>query len=198
MELDQAFDHCRIPPVVRGEVKRRYSEPHRAYHTLEHVEYMLRQVTKESSDALVAAIIFHDIHYAPRPVPLGFNEAMSAALFANFHIKAPLSEVVEMIGASAYHLDNQQHISEDTKIFLDLDLSGFAASSKVFRRHNDQIDVELANIYKEATPEQIAAGRHSFLLALSGRKNIFYVRKEWEEQARKNLANEIELMKSRF
>lgn len=66
-----------VDPVVLNH----YREPHRFYHTLEHLDDVWQQLENRGysdNDVLLLATIFHDIIYDPRS---GTNEEDSARYF---------------------------------------------------------------------------------------------------------------------
>src|ERR1044071_4041087 len=73
-----------LPPEVVRDLARRYAEPHRAYHTAEHIAEVLRWFDWAAERTgwhdpvdVYLAIVFHDAIYDPLAVD---NEARSAAL----------------------------------------------------------------------------------------------------------------------
>src|SRR5512147_3116211 len=72
--------HSASEPVF-DELMRRYREPHRAYHTLDHIQDCLRQLDEvhdlaEHADEVEMAVWCHDVIYDPRAAD---NELRSAA-----------------------------------------------------------------------------------------------------------------------
>ncbi len=72
-----------LPPAAATELRRRYAEPHRAYHDAAHVGLLwLRHLLHGGDPAdrdLALAILFHDVVYDPKAKD---NEARSAELLA--------------------------------------------------------------------------------------------------------------------
>jgi len=69
------------PAPAHGEIHRAYSEPHRHYHTLEHIAHALARFDGirsrvDAADAAELALWLHDFVYDPRTKD---NEARSAA-----------------------------------------------------------------------------------------------------------------------
>lgn len=196
MNLTEAYDLCGVSSKTLKNLVKAYTQPHRKYHNLDHLTYMLNQLEENPPVALVEGILFHDVCYSSKPVPPGLNEASSIAVYCS-SVEEPKAEVVEMINASAYHTQWQPHISPLTARFLDLDLSGFAADKETFRKHNDQIEEELNLIYEGvATPKQIAGGRNDFLKLMWNRavaNKLFYFRSnEDQNKALRNIEDERE------
>ncbi|WCT79417.1 hypothetical protein [Novosphingobium humi] len=78
--LITAFDRLNIGGRTRAMIIDHHSEPHRHYHTLRHVDLMLRQIPDDHVMApeMTAATLFHDIIYDPARAD---NEEQSKALF---------------------------------------------------------------------------------------------------------------------
>lgn len=203
MNLTEAYKRLKIGPGGQIVIEGYYNERHRKYHNLDHISYMLSHMStyEEEETDIVAGILFHDIEYCDLPVPPGFNEAASIAVYAALRtgqgadVRFP---VVEMINASAYHLQSQKNLRDNTCSFLDLDLIGMASDADTFRSHNDNIEEELVLIYKGsgATLNEIRKGRLNFLTTLLKRDRLYYGQPDKVEYlARYNLSCEIERLK---
>ena len=104
----------------------RYAEPHRAYHTAEHIAECLAWLDQVRDSAerpveLEAAIYFHDAVYDPRAHD---NEARSAELFSELAIGAGIARekierVVALIESTARHTADLG----DAALLSDIDLS---------------------------------------------------------------------------
>ena len=111
------------------ELASRYSEPHRHYHTLEHILDMLEK--RKELQAMVTdhisvdlAIFFHDVIYNPQS---GSNEEDSAGLFKQLFVPLALP-LVNISKVDFYILATKQHNvfqsnDEDLKLFIDIDMS---------------------------------------------------------------------------
>ena len=103
-----ACDRLALPAEARCMVRSRYSEPHRHYHTLRHIELMLGEIPLDAlfANEMIAATLYHDVIYDPARAD---NEEASLALFhsaaASRAWKPPLDEalVSEMILATKGH-----------------------------------------------------------------------------------------------
>lgn len=128
--LIAAFDRLNIPGDIRALIIDHHSEPHRYYHTLHHIDLMLRQIPAERPFAseMTAAALFHDIIYDPTRSD---NEERSLALFESVADKCappkPLdrSLVSAMIMATKSHHFRQERKVEDeaVNLLLKADLS---------------------------------------------------------------------------
>jgi predicted metal-dependent HD superfamily phosphohydrolase len=209
MTLDEALDKIGMFVIASENLRACYDQPHRYYHNLDHISEMLRHVDPSYSEVeiLIEAILFHDIVHSPTPVPLGLNEALSIAEYSSYNTKIvagiehPFSNqdgsyeyerrVIEAINATAYHTKEQFFIGETTKLVLDLDLSTFALPREEYKIWKEKIEKENKSIYSNYTSEQVNVGRHHFLNELLNRQKLYYIKIEWEEQARSNIKNDI-------
>ncbi|WP_264446616.1 hypothetical protein [Novosphingobium sp. JCM 18896] len=103
--LSEAMERLDVPELIGATIAERHSEPHRHYHTLRHIDLMLRELPADDpfSREMVAATLFHDIVYDPTRSD---NEDQSLALFLSVADQlAPLDTalVAEMILATKSH-----------------------------------------------------------------------------------------------
>lgn len=145
---------------INSNILSRYKEPHRHYHTWNHIEDMLLLMDSKAIDdkSILFAIIFHDIVYDPLS---SNNEEQSAALFksvwnGNAEI---MNEVCQMI------LDTKTHIpsTPKSKILLEADLNIFSKSSNDIVEYDKQIFKE----YQFADWKKYREGRLDALKKLS-------------------------------
>jgi predicted metal-dependent HD superfamily phosphohydrolase len=170
-----------------------YSEPHRIYHTLEHVHEVLRvagRLADAATDpaAVQLAIWFHDAVYDPRATD---NEERSAALAVEW--LQPLSipghnHVADMIRATAHTAAAES--DADTAVLLDADLAILSAEERRYARYAADIRREYASVEDGA----YRAGRMKVLQAFLDRPRIYRTDRMFtaaEEAARRNLRAEI-------
>ncbi|MEZ6018117.1 MAG: N-methyl-D-aspartate receptor NMDAR2C subunit [Planctomycetota bacterium] len=180
-------------PALLLELTQRYTEPHRQYHGLPHIAWMLdarREV--ELSEDQVLAVWFHDAVYE---VPGPENEALSAALAVErltaAGFPAERCRVIERI-----ILDTRDHIprSAASEAVIDLDLASLALPRAAFERNGARIRAEFA-CFDDAT---FAAGRIAFMRAFLARERIYWT--PWgarlEARARENLRLDIERLQA--
>lgn len=126
-------------PLKHTELLSRYSEPHRGYHTLEHITNCLEALERHSvlahdKELIELALWYHDAVYDPR-APSPNNESDSALLFiaGEIHRLSP-SRVfagMDLIMATASHFDPTFELDDgDTKLMMDIDLVGFATGDQ--------------------------------------------------------------------
>lgn len=176
-----------------------HSEPHRYYHTLEHLAEMFkvagRLVNEESdSHAIQLAIWFHDSVYDPR----GKNNEELSATFAKECLAAlgvgpdTRSKVEQMILATAH--GPLSTVDHDTAILLDADLAILSAEERRYARYAEDIRREYAWVDEQAYRE----GRAKVLQSFLDRPRIYLTERMHsaaEEAARHNLRTEIERLK---
>jgi predicted metal-dependent HD superfamily phosphohydrolase len=120
--------------TVLEEMVRAYREPHRHYHTLDHVAALLTLLDRygaevADSDAVTAAILFHDVVYDPtRPDNEEASAAWAAARLARLGFAEDLRDKVARYILATQHDRCVDPAGEaDLALLLDLDLSVLAA-----------------------------------------------------------------------
>jgi predicted metal-dependent HD superfamily phosphohydrolase len=181
--------------AVLEEIVRAYSEPHRHYHTLDHIAALLvlldRHGEAAEGDSVALAIFFHDVVYDPAR---NDNEAASAALAAER--LAALGHPGEAVGEVARYILATRHeaggdaVEADLALLLDLDLSVLGAMPAEYRAYAEAIRREYAFV-----PDRLyRPGRRRVLEGFLARPRIYRTRRLrelWEGPARTNLAGEI-------
>ncbi|MFN3243997.1 MAG: hypothetical protein ACE37K_21000 [Planctomycetota bacterium] len=171
------------------DLTRRYLEPQRHYHTLEHVAAMLhvgRQFPLDEEQ--IMAVWFHDAVYDPESDQ---NEQKSARLAQKWLAKSGWDvEAIERVGRMV--LDTRGHVPStvQSELVLDLDLMSLAVGWEAFERNTAAIRREYAHV----PDEDFAAGRRGFFEGMLQRDRLFY--SEWGKQtleapARANLQRAI-------
>lgn len=183
----------RSPARLKGmyqNLLKQYGEPHRAYHTREHIRSCLQlwveiKETLVQPHAVALALFFHDAIYDPRRQD---NEARSALLFEEVGRLSRLdtelvARVCDMIQATKHH----QSDDPDTQAMLDIDLSILGASPAVFAQFEAGIRKEYSWVPEELYRRERARIMQTFLV----RDTLFYkpfFRERFDAQARVNLA----------
>jgi predicted metal-dependent HD superfamily phosphohydrolase len=164
-----------------------YTEPHRHYHTLEHITNMF-MVASEYNVALTTsqtlAIWWHDFVYDPKSKT---NEADSADYMMAYIGKhyRPIFTVKRII------LDTITHVSsfDESKVVLDLDLCGLGSDWDTFQHNTNMIRKEFSHL----SNVEWMQGRLNWISAFVTRPRIFYTdwaHEAFDEAARSNLTNE--------
>ena len=172
----------------------RYAEPHRKYHTLQHLEACLKHFeavrhTATHPAEIELALWFHDAVY---DIPGAGNEAQSAdwardvlqAAGASTEVAARVHALVMATG----HKTRPQ--TPDQEILLDVDLAILGAPPARFDAYETQIRAEYASV-PEAT---FRKGRRHILEEFLARQPIFhtpYFSSRYEAQARTNLRRSV-------
>lgn len=185
-----------ITGAVRNELIARYSEPHRRYHTMVHIEDCLAQVAAstdmdENQRALMdAAIWFHDAIY---DATRSDNEAESAKLAADRLAvegapQAFIDEVVRLILLTAGH-----SVQADDALgarLVSIDLSILGADPDRYDAYAAAIREEYAHV-----PEPLYRAGRAAILGRFLESEALFADPVWagryETQARSNLAREI-------
>jgi predicted metal-dependent HD superfamily phosphohydrolase len=182
--------------VVLDELLQAYAEPHRRYHTIEHIDALLYQLEEHGQtvvhrDAVIFAIYFHDIVYDPLRHD---NEEKSAALagerLAFLGCPDGIIAKVELFIDATKHARDIVINDGDVAVLLDLDLSTLAAAPAEYRTYSQAIRREYAHV-----PDELyRAGRRQILEGFLAREQIYrthHLRALWEEAARANISSEI-------
>ncbi|TGL87600.1 hypothetical protein EHQ68_07230 [Leptospira congkakensis] len=178
------------------EIETRYSEPHRAYHNLNHLYQMLGEFEKvktrlEDSEMVLFALYYHDLIYNPNSKS---NEEGSAKI-AEERL-SQLGIVKERIGICLRHiLATKSHrlgesYNPDTKYFLDMDLSILGSDEKLYLEYTKNIRKEYA-IYSD---DDYRKGRIQVLYHFIETTRLFQTDDffdQYEMRSRHNLKTEI-------
>lgn len=185
-----------ISGAVRDELIARYSEPHRRYHTLTHIEDCLAQVAAsmdmdENQRTLMdVAIWFHDAIY---DATRSDNEAESAKLAADRLAaegapQAFIDEVVRLILLTAGHSVQAEDVLGARLVSIDLSILG---------AEPDRYDAYAAAIREEYAhvPEPLYRAGRAAILGRFLESDALFADPIWAErfeaQARANLTREI-------
>ena len=177
-----------------------YSEPHRFYHTLDHIAFCLDDFQRArhkavNLDAVEMAIWFHDAVYDTKAKD---NEEKSAQLALAVAKKALLPDefgrqVANLILATKHDVVPED---ADTQLIVDIDLSILGESSKRFDEYEQKIRKE----YEWVSEEKFVAERLVILQSFlpPQRPNVYltsFFQKKYEAKARENLERSIAKLK---
>lgn len=181
---------------VYDELATRYAEPHRAYHTLDHIEACLRELDTVmhragDPDALALALWFHDAVYDTHARD---SEERSAALARELLGRASLSspriERIEQMVLATRH--DATPLDADTCLLVDVDLSILGQDEPTFDRYETQVRFEYAWVPEDA----FRAGRAAVVSGFLARPFIYAtdeMRQRYEAAARANLTRSLTL-----
>jgi predicted metal-dependent HD superfamily phosphohydrolase len=171
-----------------------YSEKHRHYHTVEHIDHCLHELDREIGLANEAAevelaIWFHDAVYNPHRSD---NEEKSAELASELLQRHRVES--ERIARVHAHIMATRHEAPatmpDSHLVVDIDLSIFGASEETYARFEENVRKEYRWVPSIIFRRKRAAILQSFL----DRRNVYSTmpfRARYEAQARRNLASAI-------
>jgi len=197
--LRKHWDGCfetlslRAPAGVFEALVARYGEPHRAYHTLQHIGECFAQSDHvrdvHRPGEVWLALWFHDAIYNPRASD---NEARSAqwaraVLVESGAPATTIEEVERLILATQHDATPQDH---DAQIVVDIDLSILGADADRFQEYEVQVRREYAWVDDDA----FRHGRTKVLRSFLERPFIYSTadfRARFEARARSNLAGSI-------
>lgn len=174
----------------------RHREPHRRYHGVRHVTWVVRHVKAlaraepvDDLDAVIAAAFFHDAVYDPRAAD---NEAASADLAARVLVDlgwppARSARVGELIRATTGH---DAAGEPDRAVLVDADLAVLGSDPAAYQAYVTGVRAEYGHV---GDPEW-RTGRAAVLRRFLARPGIYATataRDRWERRARANLVAEL-------
>ncbi|MBV8878807.1 MAG: hypothetical protein JO332_02475 [Planctomycetaceae bacterium] len=181
-----------------SDLSARYSEPHRAYHTLRHIAHCLEEfepVRAEAKDpvAVEMAVWYHDAIYDTHRRD---NEERSAVLAEGTATGAGLGpglarRVGELIRVSTH---KKSAAEPDARLFADIDLAILGQTPERFAEYERQVRQEYAWV---AEPD-FRIGRSKILETFLDRFSIYMTpvfQDKYEKQARLNLTASILVLK---
>lgn len=185
-------------------VMARYREPHRHYHTVRHLRWVVRHTfelvdddhrTRVDLDAVVVAAFYHDVVYDPMRHD---NERRSADLALVFLDRAGwpaarAQHVATMVVGTASHAIPADDL--DTAVLFAGDLAVLAAEPGAYGDYVRNVRREYAHVDDDAWK----VGRAAVLSTFSERERIYDERlglDTWEHRARANIASELAVLES--
>jgi predicted metal-dependent HD superfamily phosphohydrolase len=184
MNLEAAWAALRPDdPELGRDLLRRWREPHRHYHTDEHLAHLLEIIDAhaelaDDADAVRLAAWFHDAVYDPRAAD---NEERSAELATD-------EEVRRLVRLTGSH--DPAPGDRNGALLCDADLAILAAPADGYDRYTKRVRQE----YHFVPDELFRAGRAAVLrqlLALPALFRLVPEREEWTARARGNLGREL-------
>ncbi|WP_443747235.1 HD domain-containing protein [Asticcacaulis solisilvae] len=182
-----------------SELETAYSEPHRHYHTLTHIEAVLSALDShrgQFDDAQVAelALVYHDLVYDPARQD---NETQSAARLLD-RLSGYLPEA--RLARAAGHIEATRHHNAtedlDANLLLDIDMSVLGAPWPDYLAYAQGVRAEYEPIYGA---EAYAAGRAKLFLEPTLAKDRIFLTQAFarlESAARENLDLELSLWRA--
>jgi predicted metal-dependent HD superfamily phosphohydrolase len=177
------------------EILRRWQEPHRSYHGLDHLRDCLARLDEASAtgqerDLAEAALWYHDLVYQPGASD---NEARSAELARAALLRGGATEETADEVARLIRVTDHVTAPEDpvAALVCDVDLSILGRSAEEFAEYERRIRHE----YRQVPESLYRAGRSRVLTHLLGRDPLFltrHFRSRFEAPARRNLARSLQ------
>lgn len=171
-----------------------YSESHRHYHTVEHVQKCLNQLDLaiheiKDRDAVEMAIWFHDVIYE---IDGKENELQSAAYFLEQSDQIMTPEFRQRVHDMILTTVHDKNIPKgDACYVVDVDLSSLGMPWECFRKDSDDVRKEKGKL----SDEEFLASQRPFLQALLDRPSIFFTEfygKLYESTARTNIQRQLD------
>lgn len=203
--LEKLLRDCAVQDVqsILLDFERAYSEAHRRYHTLKHIDHLLQQLdsafsavsvgaspaASAPSKELLLAALYHDVVYDTTRFD---NEEQSAFLLGDLlsacdGVSLDISRIQEMIRATK-HSGDFEPADEETKLLLDADMSILGTEKASYDDYVRNVRFE----YRHVSDELWKYHRVRFLIACLKSTRIFYSSyfSTLEKQARQNIADE--------
>ncbi|GAA4694832.1 hypothetical protein GCM10023324_56960 [Streptomyces youssoufiensis] len=186
-------------PLPYGEnLLARWAEPHRRYHTTDHLIAVLNRVDElahhaDDPDAVRLAAWFHDAVYLP---DRSTNEERSARLAERALPEAGVppqttAEVARLVRLTVEHDPAER--DHNGQVLCDADLAVLAGGPQEYAAYAAAVRAEYAFVPDDA----FRAGRADVLRQLLGQEHLFGTptgQARWERVARRNLTTELELL----
>ena len=179
-------------PII-DEIEARYSEPHRYYHTGQHIDHCLKQFDlarheMDGADAIELALWFHDIEYDPEARDNEYQSAERFKQIAHGVMDRTLEEQVYRLIMITMH--NDAPADTDEQYIVDIDLSSFGLPWDEFVHDSENVHKE----YSHLSTEEYVRRNRRFLQSLLDRPEIFFTeffRERYEQIARDNISKQL-------
>ncbi|MFK5635010.1 hypothetical protein [Ornithinimicrobium sp. LYQ103] len=184
---------------------RAWGQPHRRYHTVEHLHEVLAALDElaaagavREDDALIARVVawFHDVHHDARATAPGSNEHRSATMARDhLHQLGVADDVVDAVEAGVLMTADHDVSRSGSSTALvaavhDADLWILSAPRDRYAAYRRQVREEYAHL-----PEGLFRdGRSAILRGFAGRERLYvtgHAHAAWTGGARANVAAEI-------
>ncbi|MEU6088880.1 HD domain-containing protein [Streptomyces sp. NPDC047085] len=192
-------DSCAPDPYRYADaLLRRWSEPQRRYHTIEHLKAVLDHIDTleeyaDDPNVVRLAAWFHDAVYLPERSE---NEERSARLAERALPEAGVpaaktAEVARLVRLTTTHAPTAD--DPDGQVLCDADLAILASPPSAYAVYTAEVREEYHFVPNDAFRE----GRSAILRQLLALPSLFhtpYGRDHWEATARYNLTSELEML----
>ncbi|KIC95611.1 hypothetical protein [Flavihumibacter solisilvae] len=190
-------DDDRLPNELWTEIEKQYTSKKRHYHTLQHLDNLLAQLTElkhkiQNWETLLFTLYYHDIIYNPLKSD---NEEKSGDLAEKRLQQISVSsDTIELckkqILATKSHLESADN---DTNYFTDADLSILGQGWETYSSYYKSVRMEYS-MYPDFLyhPGRKKVLHHFLTMDRIFKTDFFY--KKFETQAKQNLQKELELL----
>jgi predicted metal-dependent HD superfamily phosphohydrolase len=176
----------------------RWSEPHRSYHSIDHLRLMLSVVddhadAADDADTVRLAAWMHDIVYDPRRNDNEIRSAEFAAATLAGRDHDQIAEVVRLIWLTTTH--NVTDGDRNGALICDADLAILAADETDYDAYVRAVRQEYAHVPADA----YRAGRIAVLTQLLDLPQLYHLpalHEAWEARARAQVAAEISALRA--
>lgn len=187
-----------LAETVFAQLVELYGEPHRHYHTLNHIQHCLYQFDQAAAlmadpDAVEMALWFHDAIYQPGA---NDNEWRSAELFREWAEGRTAPTFLQRVHDLVMVTTHREPQHGDAGFMVDIDLSGFGLPWAECERDGCLIRAEFAS----STDDQYYPGHLRFLRSLQNRPTFFFTeffQQRYESVAQANVARIIAELRER-
>jgi predicted metal-dependent HD superfamily phosphohydrolase len=195
--LTNYTDNDRLTNELWTEIEKNYSSKKRHYHTLQHLDNLLAQLTEvkgeiQNWETILFTLYYHDIIYNSLKSD---NEEKSAELAEKRMKQISVSNdkiglCKEQILATKSHI---QSTNSDTNYFTDADLSVLGQTWETYSLYYKNVRKEYS-IYPDLVynPGRKKVLNHFLTMDRIFKTGFFY--KKFERQAKQNLQKEMELL----
>jgi predicted metal-dependent HD superfamily phosphohydrolase len=174
-----------------------WAEPHRRYHSVEHLRGILAHVEElaafaDEPDAVRLAAWYHDAVYAGRPDDEERSARRAEQDLSRLGLQPQLvDEVARLVRMTVTH--DPAAGDRNGEVLSDADLASLALPRERYERNTAAIRAE----YEHVPDEVFRRGRMQVLVALLGGPGVYrteYARREWEAPAQRNLRAELAML----
>jgi predicted metal-dependent HD superfamily phosphohydrolase len=204
-ELTPTPEGIKLSREMALDIRARYEQPERFYHTFDHVVEVLRHFRNvaekgpgwQHPQQVFCAILYHDVIY---DYGAKDNEERSAALALEElprwlpDVNLDLEWIARLIRLTAKHGKIEpDHIHTEEALFLDCDMAILGSCPERFEQYEQQIEREYTQVYPKPL---YRLGRRKFLKSLQKSPRIYlseYFHQHFEAPARDNLRRALSI-----
>ena len=184
------------------DIAKRYSEPTRAYHTLEHLQQLFTQFEQikdrlQQPSIIALALFYHDVIYDPTRSDNELKSAEYASeALGKYLTVLQIKRIYNLITMTADHqlndVNSDDKEARDAAYLLDMDLSILGAAWPDYEQYAKAVRQE----YSHVTAADYGVGRTKVLQGLLAHPKMYLTDyyQRLESQARQNIEREITLL----